>query len=200
MILLEFGFETADPAPVGVLTTVVGEHLLGGLELADGGAVDLDHRLGRGAAEQVRSHDEPGVIIHEGDEVGVTAAQPEREDVRLPHLVGCGPFEEARSGDVALLFGLLLGHQVGLVQPAAHRLRAGRQEEPPSQPLADALDPEVGMLPTQFDDLFVDRLRQLGFARGLLGRLQPGLPELLVELDPAAKTTLRHAHLGADVL
>jgi hypothetical protein len=129
-VLLEFRLEAADPAPVGVLASVVGEHLLGWTELAGRNAVDLDHGLGRGTTEQVGAHHEPGVIIHEPDEVGVTATQPEGEDVRLPHLVGCGPFEEARAGDIALLPGLLLGHQVGLVQPPAHGLRAGGQEEP----------------------------------------------------------------------
>jgi len=158
-ILLQFGFEAAGAPPTGVLATVVGKHLLGRSELAGGGTIDLDHRLGRGAAEQIRARDEPGIIIHEGDEVGITTAQPECEDIRLPHLVGRGPFEETGAGDVALLFGLLFGHQVGLVQPSTHRLRAGGQEEPPSQPLADAFDPEVGMLLAQFDDLLVDRLR-----------------------------------------
>jgi len=125
-ILLQFGFEAAGAPPTGVLATVVGEHLLGRTKLAGGDAVDFDHRLGRGAAEQIRARDEPGIIIHEGDEVGVTAAQSEGENVRLPHLVGCGPFEETRAGDVALLLLLLRRHQIGLMQPTTHRLRAGR--------------------------------------------------------------------------
>jgi hypothetical protein len=198
-ILFQLRFEPADPTPVGVLAAVVSEHLLGGTELAGGGPKDLDHRLGCWAAEQIGAHDEPGVIIHEGDEVGVSPAEPEGEDIRLPHLVGCGSLKEAWAGDVALLLGLLLGHQISLVQASAHGLRAGRHEEPASQPLADAFDPELGMLLAQLDDLVMDRLGQLVLSGGLPGRLQPGLAELLVDPDPAAEGTLRHAHLGTDI-
>ena len=46
-------------------------------------AIDFDHRGGGGTTEQLRAHDEPGVIIHEGDEIRVTTPETEREDVRL---------------------------------------------------------------------------------------------------------------------
>ena len=58
-ILFEFGLEAADAAPGGVLAPVVGEHLLGRLELACRNAINFNHRRGRGTAEQVRPHDEP---------------------------------------------------------------------------------------------------------------------------------------------
>jgi hypothetical protein len=124
-ILFEFGLEAAHPAPRGILAAIVGEHLLGRLELADRHAVNLDHRRRGGTAEQVGADNEPRVIIQEGDEVGVTAAQPEGEDVRLPHLIGRGPFEETRAGKVPLLGRSVLRHQVGRVQVLAHRLRTG---------------------------------------------------------------------------
>jgi hypothetical protein len=199
-VLLELGLETAGAPPAGVLAAVVSEHLLGGTELARGGAINLDHRLGGGAAEQISAHHEPGVIVQEGNQVGVAAPQSEGEDVRLPHLVGGGPFEEARAGHVGLLFGLLLGHQVGLVQPPAHRLRAGGHEELSPQPLADALDPEVRMLLAQLDDLAVNRLGQLVLARWLRSRLQPRFSQLPVELDPAVETAGRHAQLDTHIL
>jgi hypothetical protein len=101
-ILFEFGLETADAPPGGVLAAVIGEHLLGRLELADRHPVDLDHCGRRGTAEQIRPDDEPRVIIHEGDEIGIAPAQPEGEDVSLPHLIGRGPLEETRTGEVAL--------------------------------------------------------------------------------------------------
>jgi hypothetical protein len=46
------------------------------------------------------------VIVDKADEVGVLASQPEGEDIGLPHLVGCGAFEEARFGGIA--WGLAL--------------------------------------------------------------------------------------------
>jgi hypothetical protein len=102
-ILFEFGLETADAPPGGVLAAVIGEHLLGRLELAHRDAVHLDHCGRRGTAEQIRADDEPRVIIHEGDEVSVPPAQAEGEDVGLPHLIGRGPLEETRAGEITLL-------------------------------------------------------------------------------------------------
>jgi hypothetical protein len=125
-ILFEFGLETADAAPGGVLATIVGEHLLGRLELADRHPIDFDHRGGRGTAEQIRADDEPRVIIHEGDEIGVTSPEPEGEDVGLPHLIRRGPLEETRAGNIALLGRGGLRHQLRRVQMLADRLRTGR--------------------------------------------------------------------------
>jgi hypothetical protein len=100
-ILLQLRFETRGAAPGGVLSSIVGEHLFGRFELGDGLAIDLDHGLRGGTAEQIGADDETRVIIQEGDDVSVTAAQPEGEDVRLPHLIGRGPLEEAGSREVA---------------------------------------------------------------------------------------------------
>ena len=125
-ILFEFGLEAADATPGGVLAAVVGEHLLGRLELAHRHPIDFDHGLCRRAAEQVRAHDEARVIIQEGDEIGVTPAQPEREDVRLPHLIGRGPLKEPRAGEVALFGWSAFRHQLGGMQVPAHGLRTGR--------------------------------------------------------------------------
>lgn len=112
-ILLQDGFEAARAAPGGILPAVVREHLLGRLILADGHAIDFNRRRRRGAAEQIRAHDEPRVIIHEGDEIRVTSTQPERKDVRLPHLIGRGPLKKTRANHVPLLDRRRSGHQVG---------------------------------------------------------------------------------------
>jgi len=99
-VLLELGFEAAGAAPGGVLATVVGEHFLGRLIFADGHPVDFNDRRSGGAAEQVRPDHKAGIVIEEGDQVSVTTAEPEGEDVRLPHLVGGGPLEETGAGEV----------------------------------------------------------------------------------------------------
>ena len=124
-ILFEFGLETADAAPSCILATIVSEHLLGRLKLANGDAVHLDHRGRRGTAEQVCADDEPRVIVHEGDEVGVTSPQPESEDVSLPHLIRRGALEKTRPGEIALLGWGGFRHQLGRVQMLTDRLRAG---------------------------------------------------------------------------
>lgn len=100
-ILLQLRLEARRAAPRSILPAVIGEHLLRWLELGDGLAVHLDHRLRRRAAEQIRADDEPRIIIEERDDIGIAAAEPEGEDVRLPHLVGCGPLEEPGPGEIA---------------------------------------------------------------------------------------------------
>ena len=198
-ILLEFRREAAGAAPGSVLAAVVGEHLLGRLELAGGDAIDLDDGLGRGAAEQVRADDEAGVIIHEGDEVGVTPAEAEREDVGLPHLVGRGPLEEAGPGDIALLGRHRGRHQPGLVQALAHGLGTGREEEDPAQELGDALDAEGRVLLFERDDLLGDGGRELGLGgTGVPLGLQASLAELAVAADPDRQAAGANGHLLAD--
>jgi hypothetical protein len=194
-ILLELGLETAGAAPGGVLAAVVGEHLLGRLILADGDPIHLDDRRRRGTAEQVRPDDEPRVIIHEGDEVGVTPAEPEGEDVRLPHLIRRGSFEEAGPRDITLFWWRRLGHQLGRVQVPPHRLGAGREEEPTAQPLADAFDAEARVFLLQREDLVPDGGRQLGLTGVLGGGLEAGLAGQLVEFDPALEAALVHVAL-----
>jgi hypothetical protein len=164
VILLELGFEAAGAAPGGVLASVVGEHLLGRTELGRRHPIHFDHGLSGGAAEEVRADQEARVIVQEGDEVGVTAAQPEGEDVRLPHLVGGSPLEEARTGDVTGAMAWRRPHQLGFVQTRSDALGAGRQKEPPTQELGDPLHAKGGVPLLKLDDLAGDGLRQLGFS------------------------------------
>jgi hypothetical protein len=86
------------------------------------------------------------MVIDEPDQVGVLATQPEREDVRLPHLVGCAALKETRLRWVTLRLGLGLLHQVLLVQRAPHGLVAARQKQHPSQHLGDLLHAETRVL------------------------------------------------------
>lgn len=197
-VLLELGFEAAGAPPGGILTAVVGEQLLGRLELADGDAIHLDHRLGGGAAEQARPDDVARVIIQEGDEVGVTTAQPEGEDVRLPHLVGRGPLEETGPREVLLFARRLRRDQPGLVQALADGLGTGREEEHPAEQLRDAFDAEGQMLPLELEDLVGDGGGQPLGAGGGRGVGQTGLALLAVEADPAIQTTDPDADLLTD--
>ena len=198
-VLLEFGLEPAGAAPGRVLAAIVGEHLLGRRELSRRHAIDFDHGLRCGAAEQIRTHQEARVIIQEGDQIGVTTSESEGEDVRLPHLIGRGPLEETGPGDVALPGCRCRWHQLGPMQMLAHRLGAGRQEEPAAQQLADAFDAEGRMLLLEFDDLSCDRLRQPGFSFCARCGLQSHFTELLIKTDPAAEAAHGHTHLLANV-
>ena len=105
-VLFHLGLEASRAAPVDVLAAIVGEHLFGRLILPRRHPKHLQHVLGGVAAEHVGPHQEARVVVHKADEVGVTAPEPEGEDVGLPHLVGRGALKEAWLGGIALRLGL----------------------------------------------------------------------------------------------
>ena len=158
-VLLHLGLEASGAPPVDVLPAVVGEHLFGRLIFAGRDPENLQDIFGRVAAEQIGAHDEARVIVQEADEVGITAAQPEGEDVGLPHLVGGGPLEEPGPDQVAPRPGWGLDQPL-LLEGLAHRFGAGRQQEHPSQQLGYFLDAPGGFLLLEFEDLVADRRRQ----------------------------------------
>jgi hypothetical protein len=105
-VLFHLFFETGLAAPVGVLTSIVGEHLFGNTILGNATAVALQHVGGRLAAIQPHSGDIPAVVVHEADQVGVATGQPEGHDVALPQLVGTRSFEEPWLGRILLRLAL----------------------------------------------------------------------------------------------
>jgi hypothetical protein len=159
-VLGHFVLEAARSAPSRILAAVVGKHFLGKAEFSGSPPVNLDDGLGGLAAEQLDADNEPRVIVHEGDQVGVVAAEPEAEDVTLPHLVGGGPLEEAGFGGIAFGPSGGRGDEFLLMQGAAHRFGAGLQKEPAAQYLRDALGAPalIGLL--ERDNLFADGLGQ----------------------------------------
>jgi hypothetical protein len=159
-VLLHLGLETGGAPPVDILSPVVGQHLFGRLVFAGRDPKHLQHVLGGVAAEQVRPHDEPRVVVQEGDDVGVAPAQPEGEDVRLPHLVGRRPLKKAGPHQVAPGLGRRL-NQALILERSTNRLRAGLQEEDPPKQLADPFNPPAGFLPLEFQDLVTNRRGQL---------------------------------------
>jgi hypothetical protein len=123
-------FETGLAAPVGVLATVVGEHLSGNAILGNTAAVGLQHVFGRLAAVQPQGNDIPAVIVHEADQVGVAAGQAEGHDVALPQLVGTGAFEKPGLGWILRRLALGLVYQSLLGQRFVYsRWTCGNQEK-----------------------------------------------------------------------
>ena len=165
-VLLQLVLELGFAPPVGVLTTVVGEHFLGHAILADGSAIDFHHLLGTLAAKQIHSDYVARIVIEEADQVCILTANTKHEDVRLPQLIGRGPLEALRLGRVVPPLVLRPLDRLPCVQRAAHRLGAGGQETDPPQELADLLHAKGGMLPLQRDDLLFDRRGDLGRSRG----------------------------------
>jgi hypothetical protein len=143
-------------------------------------------------------HDEPRVIIQEGDDIGVTSAQPEGEDVRLPHLIGRGSFEEPGTRDIPLFRRRTFRHQLSFMQTLPHRLRAGRQKEAPAQHLADTLDAEGGILLFEFNDLLRDGSGQPIRSRTRRLRLQTGFTAQPIGLQPVVHAALANVELLGD--
>jgi hypothetical protein len=197
-VFLQLGFEAAGAAPGGVLAAVVGEHFARRVELANGSAIDLDDRFGGGTAEQVHAGDVAGMVIEVSDEIRVTAAQPEGENVRLPELVGRGALEEAGPGDIPGPLAARGRHELGLLQALADGAGTGREQKPAAQHLGDAFDPEGGMLLLERQDLLGDRRGQFFVGRLPAGAgLQGFLPTGLVPFDPAKERVLVHVQFLA---
>jgi hypothetical protein len=199
-VLLHLGLETGGAAPVHILPAIVGEHFLGRLIFAGGDAKDLQHVLRRVAAEQIGSHDETGVIVHEGDEVGVTATQPEGEDVGLPHLIGSSPLKEAGPHHVLRRFGPSFLHQALSLERLAHRRRAGLQEEHPLEQLRDPLDPAGRFLLLEFDDLLANRFGEFGSRLDRSVVLESLFALLSIALGPFVDGGVAEAQFAGDHL
>ncbi len=159
-VLFELGFEPGGSPPGGVLPTVVSEHLPGRIELTHGNAENFQHIFRSLAAKQIGSHQEARIIVHESDQVGVTASQSEREDIRLPHLIGSGSFEEPWTNQIAPWFGRALNEAL-LFERLPDCFRTGLKEEHPFEYLGYSFDAASRFLFFQLQDFVDDRCWQL---------------------------------------
>ena len=184
VILPQFLLEGRLPAPVGVLPTVVGQHLLGLAVLAHRTPVDLQHILRRVAAVDTQTHDVPGVVIQEGDDVRHFPEDVVVRDVALPHLVRRGTLEPARRrlSPVTGFGGWL--HQPGVEKLLPDLPRTGTQAEPLSQHLRDPPHTLPGLGGLQRHDRLPHGFRQLTRHRSPPRILQPGRAMLPVQPDP----------------
>lgn len=144
-------------APHRVLPAVVGQHL-GRLAVRRDATVEGLHHERRPLVmcERVTDH-EAAVVVHEHAHVQpLGAPQPEREDVRLPQLVGHRALEAARR----VLAGSPLGrglHQPFFVQDAPHHLFAHAQRLEARQHVPDPPRPPLLVLALELHDLLAHR-------------------------------------------
>jgi hypothetical protein len=184
VVLLQFLLEPRGSTPTGILPSVVGQHLLGRAVLAHRAPVDIQHVLRRVAAVDPQTHDVPGVVIQEGDDVRHLPEDVVVRDVALPHLVRRGTLEPARRG-LPLVAEFLRGlHQPGAGKFLPHLLRTGPQTEPVPQQLRDPTHALPGLGALERHDLLPHRRRQLRRTRPWPRILQPGHAVLAVEFRP----------------
>jgi hypothetical protein len=174
-VLFHLGLEAGDTPPVDVLPAVVGEHLPGRLVFARRHPEDFQNVFRGVAPKEVRPDDEARIIIHESDHVGVTPAEPEGEDIRLPHLVRRGPLKETGTDQVASRLGRRLNQSLFL-EGRANGLRAGLQEEHPFEQLGYSFDAPGRFLLLKLQDLFPDGLGEFGPGTAIALVLQTLLP------------------------
>jgi hypothetical protein len=170
-VLFHLRLEPGNAPPVDVLTAIVGEHLFGWLIFAGSNAKNLQDVFSRVTAKEVRTHDETRIIIHEADQIGITAAEPERKDVRLPHLVGSGSLKEAGTNQIAPRLRRRFD-QALLFKRLTNRLGAGLQEEYPPKQLRYSFDSPGRLFLFEFNNLFADRLGQTGPGSAIASVLQ----------------------------
>ncbi len=168
----------------------------------DARAKNLQHQRRRLAGVQSEAHEEPAVVIHEGDQVDppVLALEHEREQVGLPELVGPGPLEEAdlvgmRSG------GGFLQLVAGLVQDAATAAGLAGSAGLRSKHMADAFASPVGMrLLEQQDGALGDVGEPASFLAPRGWSRKPAGPVLCEPLLPGIERMLGDAHQVAKSL
>jgi hypothetical protein len=198
-ILFHLGLEAGGAAPVDVFAAVVGEHLPGRLELSGRDAEDFEDILGGVTAKQIGADDEAGVVVHEADDVGVFAAQTERENIRLPHLVGSGPFEEARPGEIAPGLWRTF-NQALLFEGLANGLSTGGQKKDAPQQLGDLFNPATGFLLFEFEDFVPDGVGELVGGRSTGPVFDPLLAFGPITGDPLGHSCRADTHLLGDSL
>lgn len=168
--LLELGF----PAPTGIRRSVIRQQFPGNPIIGNRPAQNLDEALGMGAGYQLPAHDEAGMVIQEGHQLGLaTVPEAHRKEIRLPHFAGLGALETAHLRRPA--FDLLrVGRRALPVQHAAHRLPAHLLVPLPPEKLGNLPDAEIGKPSLGLHDLPGDGFRnrrpdRTAFGMGAIG-------------------------------
>lgn len=113
------------PAPRGVLPPLVGQYLPRRPVLRNRTRQGFEHQLASLVMRHHQAHQVAGVIVEKGRHINaLVATQQEREHVRLPELVGLGPFKALQRGrQIGPGLGWLAGKSLGLQHPAHRGLR-----------------------------------------------------------------------------
>ena len=190
VFLLQFLLEPGLAPPGGILSAVVGQHFPGCFVSGHRSAENLQHVLASLAVKQAGPDYEPGIIIHESDQIGVAKPHLEGENIALPHLIRGGPFEEPGPDQVPARFGWRLD-QPFFLELLPDRFGAGLHQKKPAQKLGDPFDPEGGVLLFEFDDFVPNRSGQpRGSSAG--GFFQTFLPCHSIIAHPMTDSSIGH--------
>jgi hypothetical protein len=192
---LQLRLELGAPAPGGVLAALVGQDLPRRAVLGDAPRQRFQHQHASLVVRHRQTHQVPRVIVQERRHVQpLVPPQQEREDVRLPQLIGFRPLEVLHR----LMAAYPSRHHLrldafGLQYPAHRRRRHPDPQEAPHQ-ITDPSAAGAGLgLPGSHDrpPLRARRLLEVRSLRSL-ARFERGLAKLPVRLHPLHRGCVRH--------
>lgn len=149
-------FELGLAAPDRVLPTVVRQHFLGLTERRDAALERFHYQRRLLMVRERMADDEPAVVVHEHARVQPLATpQPEREDVRLPQLVGRRAFEAPRPV-LALRARLRCLDETLVVKDAPDLVLAHPERREAREYVANPTSPPIFVIAFERDDLLLD--------------------------------------------
>ena len=194
-VALELGLELGAAAPSGVLAPLVGQDLARCAVLRNATRQSFQHQHASLVMRHRQTHQVTRVIIQERRHVqALMAAQQEREQIRLPQLVGLGALE-------VLHPPLALGTRrhrrrlhPGLAQHPSHRRRRSADPQEPAHHIAEATAARVRLCRVcRQDRPPCSGLLARARARRLRLALQRPSSALPIHLHPRDRGGVRHA-------
>ena len=199
-VAAQFGLKLGLPAPGGVLAPLVGEDLPRRPVLGNPARERLHHQETSLVMGHRQAHQVARVIVQECRHVHpLVLAQQEREQIRLPQLVGLGALEALRhlgSGPGSRLgLGQRRWPRLLLLQHSPDGPLGGANPQEPSHHIADATAARPRLLRVRLAHRFAQHLllhRSLCLRHAARMILQALLSALAVLLHPVQRRLIRH--------
>ncbi len=199
-VALQLLLEGGRAPPRRVLATLVGEDLARGSIVGDTARERLHHERALLVVRHHEAHQVARVIVHEGRHIdALMASQQEREEIRLPQLIGLGALEALGIGPWARLGGRRFAppRQALLLQHPAHRRLRGADAEEALHHIANATAARLRLRALHRHDRLAPRIAPAGahFANGRLARTrgERGSPAHAILLHPLAERRVRNS-------
>jgi len=197
-VLLEFLFEPGSSPPVGILSPVVCEHLLGYPVLGRADPVCLDHVFCRLAPVEPEGRDVTGVVVYIADQIGILAGQTERENISLPHLIGRGSLKTAGLGGIFSGLFSLRRSQPFFCKGLSYGLRAAAYQEKSFHEVRDPAGTVIRVFPFDGYDGLLYRWGDTGSPGRSELWFEAFFPEFPVRCDPALNSAFTCSEFVAE--
>jgi hypothetical protein len=146
-VALQLRLELRAAAPGGVLAALIGEDLPRRPVLGNPTAQRFQHQHASLVVRHRQTHQIPGVIVQKGRNVDAfMAAQQEREQIRLPQLVGLRPLEVLHDLLASYPAGHDLRRDAFAPQHPTHRGLGGAKAQKSLHQIPDAASPGLRLL------------------------------------------------------